>query len=121
MMNNRSLGWIGIVACASVLGAALNARAPAAIAAGPSAAPSDEGVPETSIVPAEGESSGAEASPGAGARSPAQAGMTPGPVGAPTVKAHHTTVHHAPAVPAHFDVEPADAVLKVVKADWVYS
>jgi hypothetical protein len=122
MKNNRNSGWVGIAACASILGAALCAWAPAAIAAGPSAAPSDEGVPETSIVPAEGGPAGGPASPGAAAPSPAEAGMTPGPVGAPSATSHHVAPsHHAPAVPAHFDVEPADAVVKVVKADWVYS
>ncbi len=118
MTNNRNFGWVRIAACAGILGAALYAWAPAAHAAGPSAAPSDEGVPETSVVPAEG----GAASPGAAAPSPAEAEMTPGPVGAPTAEAHHMAAsHHAPAVPTHFDVEPADAVVKVIKADWVYS
>jgi hypothetical protein len=123
MTNNPNLGWVGIAACAGVLSMALGAWVSFAIAAGPSAAPSDEGVPETSIVPAESASAGAQASPGAAAASPAEAGMTPGPSGGPTAEAHHArpAVHHTPEVPAHFDVEPADAVLKVVKADWVYS
>jgi hypothetical protein len=121
MTNNRNFGWVGIAACAGALSIALSAWMPTAIAAGPSAAPSDEGVPETSVVPAEG-GPGAQASPGAAVPSPAQAGMTPGPAGGPTAEAHHARpAHHAPEVPAHFDVEPADAVLKVVKADWVYS
>lgn len=117
MMNNRNPGWIRIATCAGLLGAALYAWAPAATAAGPSAAPSDEGVPETSIVPAEG----GAASSGAAAPSPAQAGMTPGPAEGPTAESRHAAAsHHAPAVSAHFDVEPADAAVKVVKPDWVY-
>jgi hypothetical protein len=121
MTNNRNSGWIRIAACAGVLGGSLYAWGSAAIAAGPSAAPSDEGVPETSIVPAEGGPAGGPASPGAAASSPAEAGMTPGPAGAPTAETHHAASSHHPAVPAHFDVEPADAVVKVIKADWVYS
>jgi hypothetical protein len=122
MTNKRKSGWVWIAACAGILGAALYVFTSTANAAGPSAAPSDEGVPETSIVPAEGGSTGAQASPGAAAPSPAEAGMTPGPAGGPTAEAHHAhAVHHAPEVPAHFDVEPADAVLKVIKVDWVYS
>jgi hypothetical protein len=121
MINNRKFGWLGIATCVGLLGAALYAWMPTANAAGPSAAPSDEGVPETSIVPAEG-GPGAQASPGAAAPSPAEGAMTPGPEGGPTAEPHHAhAVHHAPEVPAHFDVEPTDAVLKVVKADWVYS
>ncbi len=123
MMNDRNSAWVRIAACASVLGAALYAWTPAASAAGPSAAPSDEGVPETSIVPADGGGPAAtQASPGAAAPSPAEAGMAPAPAGTASAGAHRmASAHRAPEVPKHFDVESADAVVKVVKVDWVYS
>ena len=87
------------------------------------AAGSDSGdVPDTSIVPAPaGNESGGAPSPGNAPMAPATAGVGGA---APTAPApRHHTIHHAAAaaVPHDFEVEPAKARLKVVKADWVYS
>lgn len=97
------------------LATTLGAGAMLALSAGVlRAAMSESDVPETSIVPADSGSASPAASPAA----PAAAGMTASPA-APSARPH--VVHHTTAAATHFEVEPAQARLRVIKADWIYS
>jgi hypothetical protein len=79
------------------------------------AAMSESDVPETSIVPADS-GSASPAAPAASPAAPAAAGMTAAPAAPAT---HPRVVHHATV--AHFEVEPAQTRLRVIRTDWVYS
>jgi hypothetical protein len=83
---------------------------------------SEEDVPSTSIVPAEGPSGAAPASSPAAATAPPEAAGTAGSTFMPPPKGMKPmTTHHATAKSAVPEIEPAEARLKVIQDAPVYA
>lgn len=115
-MHHRSFGsaWLtGLVAAVAVLTLSANVFA---------AGLSEEDVPSTSIVPAEGPSGAAPASSPSAATSPESAG-TAGATFMPPPKGLKPATHHASAKNTVHEpeIEPAEARLKVIQGGPVYA